>query len=577
LASAAVALGVAGARSLHAQTAHGIVRDSTSRLPVAGAVVSTLDSLGRVGLRTLTNERGAFRIPAAPPAHRIRVVRLGFRPVEVPIPQGVSDAEMDVVLTSIPYALQPVRVLGGQRCPRRRDRAAALALLEQARAGLLATVVARSEKPARMKRLAIDRRHDGTSDRVIRHSVRVDTVARSVAAFVAAHSATDFVKDGFAADGVEGTTYHAPDADVLLDDGFANGYCFHIMERDRARPNQVGLGFRAADRQRGRVDVDGALWIDTVARALVDITYRYVGLAADAERLEPGGHVAFREMPNGVVLIDRWMLRLVGSESDSGGTTANKLRDRTLARQRRLPSEVMVRPVLAEVGGELARVSWPDGIAWQSDLGRLSLTLTNRDGEPMRGMRVRLDDTNYEATTDSTGHLEIVDLAPGPYSGGMLDPRVEPINLTLPMPLAFAATRGAIISRRVRAGTLEDYVGDLCRQDKSSIVGNEPMPAGAWIIGRVSDPSGESVQGIVAGVAFSFRDNAREPTSSSNAFETFYKIGTDGVFAFCSLKRDVPAEITFKRGTQILGTVSQLTNNPVNVVAVRLDFAPKRP
>ena len=84
-------LGLTIGAPLRAQVLRGVVRDSTSGLAIAGAVITTLDSIGRVGRRSLSNERGQFRITAAPPAYRIRVVRLGFRPVELRIPAGDGD------------------------------------------------------------------------------------------------------------------------------------------------------------------------------------------------------------------------------------------------------------------------------------------------------------------------------------------------------------------------------------------------------------------------------------------------------------------------------------------------------
>ena len=561
---------------LGAQVVRGVVRDSTSQLAIAGAVISTLDSAGRVGVRVLSNERGLYRIPAASRVARLQVVRLGFRPVEVRVPAGGGDHELDILMKRIPYGLQPVHVTGGQRCPRRSDRSAALALFEQARDGLLATVVARSAKGARMKRLMIDRVHDGESERLKRHKIAIDTAANSIASFVAAHSAVDFVSEGFSADSGEGVTFYAPDADVLLDDGFANGYCFHLMNPVRARPNQVGLGFRSADRKRGRIDVDGALWIDTVARALVDIEYRYVGLPAEVTRLDPGGRVAFRAMPNGVVLIDRWMLRLVTSEVDSSVPAPRPAAPSSPTRGAAPPASPTIRLMVTESGGELASVAWPDGTSWRAELGRLALTVTNLQGEPMRAARVRLEDTDYEAVTDSAGHLEIEDLAPGPYSARRVDPRLEPINLTLPMALSFVAERGAVVTRSVRVGTTEDYVGNMCRQDTKSIVSKEPFANVAWVIGRVTDPSGQPLRNVLAGVPFAYRNDAREPVLSSNPFETFSRIGTDGLFAFCVLKRDAPVDITFKRGMQTIGTISYVPSDALNVLPVVLDVGSKR-
>ena len=455
------------------QVVRGTVRDSSSGLPLPGAVVTTLDSIGRVGRRSLTDERGAYIVTAPAEARRLRVVRLGFRPVDIDVPrQRESVEELDVVMTRIPYTLQPVRVVAGANCPRRSDRASALALLEQARSGLLATVVARSEKPAQMKRLVFERRMDGTLTRIARHQVRVESVSSTVAAFGAARTAANFVKQGFATDSGEGYTFFAPDADVLLDDGFAAGYCFHVAERNRSRPNQVGLGFRAADRRRGRIDVDGTLWIDTVARALVEIEYRYIGLASELDRHDPGGRVAFRELPNGVVLIDRWMLRLVGTESEVARQPLDQV-----GRIRETALVKLTRIIVAEIGGELARATWPDGYTWVASLGTLSATVTNGLGFPLPNTKVRLEDTNYEAVTDSAGRLQIIDLAPGPYSAVVLDPRLEPIGVALRTSLSFVATRGSTMLLSLRAKTAEEHIAERCRADRRPL-GMTPLLKG---------------------------------------------------------------------------------------------------
>src|SRR6185369_9004350 len=101
------------------------------------------------------------------------------------------------------------------------------------------------------------------------------------------------------------------------DDRFLLGYCIRIEDPDRRRPNQVGLGFSAADRKRGRVDIDGALWIDTVAKALRDFDFKFVGVERTRGAPTPSGRIWFREMPNGVVLIDHWFFTLIGEKRDT--------------------------------------------------------------------------------------------------------------------------------------------------------------------------------------------------------------------------------------------------------------------
>ena len=211
-----------------AQEIRGTVRDSGTHLPVLGAVVMLVDATDAVLARNLTNQRGEYRISATPGGTRLRVLRLGFRPRVMPLPPQANGIEqIDVIITAIPVTLESVRTVAAASCPRRSDASAALALLEQARSGLLTTIVSRGVKPARMIRLLFDRHFDGSSERITHLHVRVDS-AVTTASFGAVRSAVDFVKQGFLLDSAGVRTFFAPDAETLLDDEFTGGYCFRI-------------------------------------------------------------------------------------------------------------------------------------------------------------------------------------------------------------------------------------------------------------------------------------------------------------------------------------------------------------
>jgi hypothetical protein len=534
---AALALALV-ARQAGAQQIRGVVRDSVSRIPIPGAVVSALDSAGQPRARSITDERGAYVLVAGADAHRLRIVRLGFRPVDVDLPAGRSgEVSADILMRSIPFQLQPIRVTADNSCPKRGDRADALALLEQARAGLLATVVARSARPAQMKRLRIKRRMLGNSPIAARQQVRVETVPSTVAAFGAATSATNFVRQGFAAGGDSSATFFAPDADVLLDDEFAAGYCFRIMDRNKARPHQVGLGFRAADSRPGRVDVDGALWIDTVARSLVDIEFAYVGLEPDLYAYEPGGHVEFRTMTNGVVLIDRWFLRLVGDEPDTVNARTSH-------------------PVVAEVGGELAHVTWDDGSVWDAALGTVRLTVRSKRGALLVGVTVRLDDTDYRATTDASGVVEFRDLAPGPYVAELEDHRLESLGVRAGTSLKLVAARGTVKVLKFTTPTAEDFVIDRCGKGPVEI--RQP----AWLVGRVMTADHQPVTGVTWSltIAHNGDETAAVPIAQTR---------DDGVFAYCGAMIPSRALLTFERNGEIV-SVNQLLNDSLTVLPVRM-------
>ena len=171
LALALIALVLSDA--LGAQELRGTVREATTGGVVPGAVLLLLDSAGVARARNITDERGSYRIAAAAWMRRMRVIHIGFRPREIDLPPiGTDVITIDVDMTTIPVLLEPVRVKAGAKCSKRDDRLAALSLLEQARAGLLATVVAREARPAEIVRMHFAERLRGPRDSIISMSVQ---------------------------------------------------------------------------------------------------------------------------------------------------------------------------------------------------------------------------------------------------------------------------------------------------------------------------------------------------------------------------------------------------------------------
>jgi len=465
-----------------AQTLRGTVRDSSSGVPVPGAVVTLLDSAAGVAARTTTDEGGQFRaVLMGNGVRAVRVVRLGFRPRTVMLPDARDGViRIDVPMTSIPMSMQSVNVTAGSGCPSRPDRALAAAVLEQARAGLLATVVARSDKPAHMTRLRATRFVDLVSNQVVHQRVRIDSSGTPFGSFGAARSAADFVRLGFRSDSAGLERYYGPDAEVLLDDRFTSAYCFHLAAAEPTRPNQIGLGFRPPNRRNGRIDVDGAIWIDTVARALVDIEYRYLGTDPRGDSFRPGGHIAFRTMPNGVVVIDRWSIRLVSGQGADMSSVVPRLANRSFYG--------------IEGVGELARATWADGYTWLGPLGTLHVRVVSPDGRPVPGAVVRLADTDYRATADMNGNVGITDLMPGRYVVIRFDPDLAAIGVPVDTLLEFVAGRGRTLITRIKVPELRDYVGDRCGDDDIvARLTDERWATRASLYGRVATTDGQAV------------------------------------------------------------------------------------
>ncbi|MES2177269.1 MAG: carboxypeptidase-like regulatory domain-containing protein [Gemmatimonadota bacterium] len=527
-------IAIAIPRVAAAQELRGTIIDSTSRRPVAGAVVMLMDSVRMMLGRGLSDERGEYRLLLTAAATRIRIVRLGFRAREVSLPADhATGGRVDVVMLAIPAMLDRVAVIASPKCAKRSDAEAALALLDQARSGLLATIVAREANPGTFKMLAFGRSMDGYSDRILKQAVRIDS-SSATKSFYAVRTGADFVRLGFARDSNGVRNYLGPDAETLIDNDFALGYCFRVHDPVRERPHQVGLTFGAADRKKGRIDVDGTLWVDTAARALRDIEFSFVGTEPLLGAPTPGGHIWFREMPSGVVIIDRWFFRLIGAGSDTSYSHRSDQSIRTWYFAR-------------DAGGEVARVIWPDGRAWKASLGTLELHLVDRLGRPARNQIIRLRDTDYLASPNARGDLEIPDLLPGPYVVQAID--VES-GVALDTDLSIVAIRDSVVRTALVAPAPDVFRKKACERTAPNrwipvlvLIGQKaPAPGVEWEIGTRLGTEAEDV------------------IASGHADE-------EGRFGFCSsLMKDRILDVRTRRNeatrqdiiTSLVGTVNEL-------------------
>jgi hypothetical protein len=492
-----------------AQGLHGVVRDSATQQPVAGAVVMVLDASGVVLGRNITDEAGLYRVAAPAAATQARVVRIGFQPREVRLPP-VADrtAAVDFALAQVRTMLSAVSVKEKSKCARRPDDDAALGLWGQARAGLLATIVAREANPASLVRLTFQRTYQGNTDHIARFTVDRDSADRVDNSFSAARSAHEFTSSGFATDSADSQILFGPDAEVLLDDAFASAYCFHLAGPSPARVNQVGLSFSAAQHPRDRIDIEGTLWVDTAARALTDIEFRYIGMAKNTIPFAPGGEVSFLQMANGIVLIDRWYLRGVTTQKIVSGLAGHPV--------------IRYGITATEIGGELARAAWPGGTPWRSALGTLRLHAMTKSGDPAAAVTIVLADTHYRGKTDAKGDLTLDELLPGPYSVQIVDPRMSSLGLSMPTKVSFNAQRDSTFRAIVTVPTTEEYVRNRCVDANQWIPGDSAM-----IFGRIFDSAGNPES--EADVSFSVQTKTGQWAELRNSWTT----EADGLYQAC--------------------------------------------
>ncbi|MFI5227955.1 MAG: carboxypeptidase-like regulatory domain-containing protein [Gemmatimonadales bacterium] len=394
-----------------AQRVRGTVRDSLSRQPLAGAVVWLTDGGGKFLARALADENGQFAVIRVIGATQLHVVHIGFRPVVVAVGRAASDTLFDVAMGSIPLTLDTVASSRRRICPGEKGTNAALGLWEQARAALLASVVARDVGAPALemksyKRYVDPRTHEPSDQTITLRLLRGDR------SYVSARPPGEFVTEGYMLEAHGDRTFFAPDDAVLLDQTFAETHCLRVVDGSGTHAGEVGIGFEpVADRMRDTlVDVKGVLWLSPSAHALRSLEFNYTDLEREADI--SGGEVIFTVMPTGAPMITRWEIRSARLSVIDPITLPGIKRKLFDRRDRTNVRLINVR----EDGGRVVTATWPDGRQWRdTTLRTVSGQLVADAGTPIGGMTVWLDDSPDSTVTDEAGNFTLTGVLPGTY------------------------------------------------------------------------------------------------------------------------------------------------------------------
>jgi hypothetical protein len=358
--------------------------------------------------------------------------------------------------------LESVSVTAESVCPARPDRGQAMALLDQARDGLLATVVARETKPGTLRTVIYERVLDVRTARPVSQTVRARAGTGS-RPFLAPHPASTFATSGFMQEDEGGRTFDGPDADVLLDPSFAITHCFRIQAADAEHPEQVGLAFSPAPGRDALVDVSGVLWIDRATPALRSLDFRYTGLEPAAAAAGAGGSLVFRALPNGVVVIERWSIRMAALSKPRASPTRLSMPNGPLRSQQ---YDVIVN-ALRETGGEVVSASWPDGTRWQATMGQVSgRVVAHGTGRPIGSVRVWLDGLPDTTVTDGQGSFTFRDVLPGPYALWANDSSFTEFGISNSRHMTVEVPRGAPLEVTVELQSRDQLLNETCQDER---------------------------------------------------------------------------------------------------------------
>lgn len=427
-----------GARIAEAQTIRGRVVAKADGAPVGGAIVLLIDTTGHPVATKFAEDSGSFSFVApAPGRYAVRAERVGFlAAISSFVLVRQSDAnDIIVTMTSEGVSLRAIVVNADRRCLVRPQEGVATAQLwSEARKALSATqLTALAQAGAKARRdphrflvrwRSTSRDLDSSAVTVL-HSDEVVQVNETMTPFASADLDV-LARNGYMIGTADsGSTFFAPDADILLSDRFLDSHCFRLEEADRDRRDIViGLAFEpvslTSDRRSTHVDVRGVLWLDRESAELRYMEYHYVNLPPQQMTSHAGGLLEFRPLPDGRWVVWRWYIRVPVLARHYVALNSARGDWRTAIAK------------IHEDGAELLEVM-PAG-THRNSVGTLRGTVTDSlSGAPMAGVRVFVSGTTYAAVTRADGSYRIDSILPGRYTVSLIAPRVDSLLLDPPV------------------------------------------------------------------------------------------------------------------------------------------------
>ena len=411
----AVAL-ISAPRELPAQAVRGIVIDSVSRMPVGSGFVVLLDSSGFEVARSLSDRDGRFSLRAPSPGlYRLRSERIGFRAF-LSEPLDLSDGQiLDFTLSvaALAVRLATLVVRGRDRCSANPEQGAnTLLIWEEIRKALAATAWGDAQELFHYKQYSYrrnlnERRNRKFEETGIRRSGFTDPPFRSV-------PAEQLAKDGYVVERSDGIWYYLPDAHTMLDDGFLNTHCFHVVRDSDDRAGQVGLAFEPMS-ERELPDVEGTLWLDEASSELRELEVRHTGVKYGVRDRRVGGTVRFLRLPSGAWIVRDWQVRtprLSVTENPRG----NRGYDARVAG-------------FTDTGGEIYEVSTRDGTkVYEAPVARVTGTVFDSTAATrLQHAFVTVVGTDFRTHTDSAGRFAFSLPLEGHYLFVLSHPRLDSV------------------------------------------------------------------------------------------------------------------------------------------------------
>ena len=431
-----------GAGSSSAQSVRGVAADVADR-PLGGAILQLLDSTSRVVARSLTNDRGEFRLSAvAAGTYRIRALRIGYRPwMSEPLHLAVDeDVLRRLGVASVRVDLDTVHVVARNSCTLARDSSAAtFAVWEQMRTALTAAqITGRARITGAM--LTYENVLEPVQLRLLKQNSSISS--HYINQPWRGLAADSLHRVGYVAMDEHGTTtFSAPGLDVLLAPSFMDDHCFSLRDEGQV----LGVEFTPSPDRSGVPEIHGVLRIDRRSAELRSLEFGYVNVSR-AERERARGVVHFARMRDGTWAIVSWSIDMPVAELPiSGGVRA--------------ADDAKVLEIVRTGGQLIAAQRGGDTIYSVHPLILGGSVTDSSSGRGIPRSRVSVAGTSFAAITDDSGRFRIEGLLRGNYTLEVATPSLDSMNTVHQSALAFDDSTVVVI----RVPTGNQVMATLCR------------------------------------------------------------------------------------------------------------------
>ncbi|MDB4917057.1 MAG: hypothetical protein JWM95_4701 [Gemmatimonadetes bacterium] len=400
------------ARVASGQVVSGTVMLSDSTTPVVGVIVVAMDAQGATLARGLTTTKGYFSLRLPTPATiDLKVLRIGYKPLKGPsLTLGAGQVQkVQIIYAADPVSLAGINVRERETCRVQHDSGLMVAgLWEEARKAMLTSQLTSDDTPLFAEWVEYDRTLDSASKYVRQQHVRTTRNAtthafRSVPANV-------LQARGYVVEDDGETAYYAPDAEVLLSDGFVNAHCFRLVAPPKdADQNRVGIAFTPTRERSSMKEIEGTLWIDRPTAELRNLEFRYTNLPDVALPAKPGGSVEFQRTKDGNWLVSQWSLRMPQLVAQS------LMKDNSSMRLYRSGTRAVLHAVQVS-GGEVVRATRRDSLIYERAGAGISIKVLSQNPlVPVVEARVELEGTDYTSVADASGLITLSPVLAGRY------------------------------------------------------------------------------------------------------------------------------------------------------------------